>query len=40
MIAVLLVALRSPLDALANHAFTVHQVQHLLLGARRAVNTR
>jgi len=30
---VLLVALQSPLDALADHSFTMHQVQHLLLGA-------
>jgi putative membrane protein len=32
-LAVLLVALQSPLDALADHSFTMHQVQHLLLGA-------
>lgn len=31
-LAVLLVALQSPLDALADHSFTMHQVQHLLLG--------
>ena len=32
-LAALLVALQSPLDALADHSFMMHQVQHLLLGA-------
>lgn len=32
-LAALLVALQSPLDALADHSFTMHQVQHLFLGA-------
>ena len=32
-LAVLLIALQSPLDALADHSFMMHQVQHLLLGA-------
>jgi putative membrane protein len=32
-LAMLLIALQSPLDALADHSFTMHQVQHLLLGA-------
>jgi putative membrane protein len=32
-LALLLIALHSPLDALADHSFTMHQVQHLLLGA-------
>ncbi len=32
-LAVLLVALQSPLDALADHSFMMHQVQHLFLGA-------
>lgn len=32
-LAMLLIALQSPLDALADHSFTMHQVQHLLLAA-------
>ena len=32
-LAALLIALQSPLDALADHSFTMHQVQHLFLGA-------
>ena len=32
-LAALLVALQSPLDALAEHSFTMHQLQHLFLGA-------
>ena len=32
-LAALLIALQSPLDTLADHSFTMHQVQHLFLGA-------